>query len=284
MVKQYSNFVFTLNNYSDESVNCLKNVFLTGERMKYLIFGREVGEEKKTPHLQGYAELKKRMTLNSIQKNIFDGKKIHIEKRRGSATQAADYCKKDGDFEEFGEISNPGKRTDLEALKADIDGGMSIAELWEEHHGTMSRYYKSQRVYMMRTRAPPVWKKVTVNVYWGDAGVGKTRRAYEEDPDLFRVINDGKWWDGYIGQKTILFDEFYGNMKYGTLLRYLDGYREMLPIKGGFTWKNWDTVIITSNKPPEEWYRMGMTDALKRRISVVRVLSASSREGNSGPP
>jgi len=55
MSRQFRNFVFTLNNYSEEEHETL----LKCDSFKYIIIGREIGDSG-TPHLQGYAELKKK--------------------------------------------------------------------------------------------------------------------------------------------------------------------------------------------------------------------------------
>lgn len=125
-----------------------------------------------------------------------------------------------------------------------------------------------------------VFEPVETHVLWGDTGSGKTRAAYEFDPDLWMVPHsDGQlWFDGYVGQSTILIDDFYGWIKYGFLLRLLDGYKFDLQIKGGFTRKMWKTVIITSNKPPEEWYQQGVTPALRRRLTKTHTFQITDEE------
>lgn len=75
--------------------------------------------------------------------------------------------------------------------------------------------------------------------------------------------------DGYYGQTAILFDDFYGGVKYTQLLKMLDGYPMQIGKKGGFVQKRWRTVLFTSNASPMEWYKRGLTPALKRRITSV---------------
>ena len=86
-----------MNNYSEVEFELLLKV-----QSKYLVVGKEVGESG-TPHLQGYVEFENARTLGGVKKLI--GDRAHLEIRRGSAKQASEYCKKDGDFIEIGEIS-----------------------------------------------------------------------------------------------------------------------------------------------------------------------------------
>ena len=54
------------------------------------------------------------------------------------------------------------------------------------------------------------------------------------DPNLYNVPepnNGSLWFDGYRGQKTILLDDFYGWIKYHTLLQITDGYPYQAPTK-----------------------------------------------------
>ncbi len=65
-----------------------------------MVFGREVGESG-TPHLQGAAIFTESRTLSWWKTQIPGG---HFEMMRGPAHKAFSYCKKDQDFETFGEV------------------------------------------------------------------------------------------------------------------------------------------------------------------------------------
>lgn len=259
--RRLRNFCFTINNPVDSTAAALAALPTT-----YLVYGRECVS---TPHLQGYAELDKQYAFNTVKAMI---PTAHIEKRRGTAQQAADYCKKDGDFQETGTISNPGKRTDIAAVYELVKERKTDVEIGESNPTVYMKYYRAvDRVRLNYARQDNKFQPVKVTVLVGPAGTGKTKLAYAEDPDLYDMT-DHNWFDGYAGQKTVLIDDFYGTIKYGYLLRLLDGYRFQLPIKGGFTWKQWEHVIITSNAHPRDWYTKGLTPALERRISEIKVV------------
>lgn len=103
---------FTLNNYDDAEVQALR-VLGSGGRVEYLVFGREIGESG-TPHLQGYIIFNSAVRFTTAHSRI--GNRSHLEIAHSPGVRAADYCKKEGDFEEFGTCPErtQGKRTDLE--------------------------------------------------------------------------------------------------------------------------------------------------------------------------
>lgn len=266
------NFCFTLNNYSFAEELQVREFI--DSKCRYGIVGKEVGEDKKTPHLQGYVELRKRTRFTTVR-GVDCFRRAHIEPRRGTPTQASEYCKKEGNFYEVGHISLPGRRSDIHNLvEAAKDRKLTLKDLYEAHPVPMLKYHQHvQRMRLTYDRAETKFTPVDVQVYWGDAGTGKTRKAHELAPELFIVpVGSGHtiWFDGYVGQDAILIDDFYGGaIKYPFLLRMLDGYRFSLPVKGGFAWKSWTRVFITSNKSPEEWYPDGLTPALRRRITKI---------------
>ena len=91
-----TSYCFTINNYSNADENLLKDL-----PYKYLVYGREVGENG-TPHLQGYVEFHSKRHFSAVKKLHTTA---HWEVRKGTAQQAAEYCKKDNDFFEDGTIS-----------------------------------------------------------------------------------------------------------------------------------------------------------------------------------
>ncbi|MGH3055840.1 MAG: hypothetical protein ACRDL7_12780, partial [Gaiellaceae bacterium] len=127
-----------MNNYTDLDIDFLSTCVENGKCV-YLIFGKEVGESN-TPHLQGFISFKKRVYLTELKKRISSTAHFEIARRN---LEAVEYCKKDGDFYEFGEPSIKGKRTDLEDFKADVAEGMINLKTIREKHSSVYARYKS---------------------------------------------------------------------------------------------------------------------------------------------
>lgn len=129
---------FTLNNYVEDELVALRAVFTDADRVRYAIFGKEVGESG-TPHLQGYVSLKKKCRMAGIK--LLLGDRAHVEPAKGNEQQNIVYCSKQGDVEEFGKRTFKGKRTDLEAFKESVKSGTyDHTILMEEHSVVWSRY------------------------------------------------------------------------------------------------------------------------------------------------
>ena len=117
---------FTLNNYVPDDETYLRSV-IESDLCTYIVFGRETGDSG-TPHLQGYIELSTRKRMNQV-KTLLGHDRFHVEPRRrnSNAVRASSYCKKDGNFEEFGTLSTPdsgGKRNELQEVYAAITEGI----------------------------------------------------------------------------------------------------------------------------------------------------------------
>ncbi len=263
------NACFTINNWTEEDVKRCNDL-----DCKYMVFGKEGTESGQTPHLQGYFELSRKVSFNVLRLH-FEGR-AHIESRRGTAKQAADYCMKEGEYVVRGELSAQGKRNDLVLMYEKVKDGASDLVLQEYMPAVYARCYKAiDRMRLNLVREEKYFAPVEVLVFVGPPGSGKTRKAYEVDPDLYFLPVEAKssslWWDGYFDQQTVLIDDYYGDLPWSLFLRLLDGYKFNLPIKGGFVWKRYRRVIITSNAYPNAWYGAAKEyAALERRINEVR--------------
>lgn len=167
----------------------------------------------------------------------------------------------------------PNSRSDLEDAVNMLKEGKSMNDVLENFPASFVRYHRGfQAVKTLSIK--PRSGRPTIEIYWGPSGTGKSRKAFDENPDAYvlaKPCSDGKlWWDHYEGQTTVIIDEFYGWIKYDLLLRILDYHPLMIPIKGGYLNLAATKFVFTSNTPWQEWYHLDTMplrgQALKRRI------------------
>lgn len=270
MVIKSKFWCFTANNYTEKD----EEVFRSLEKIcTYGICAKEVGENG-TPHLQGYFELRNRKLLTSIKK-IVGG--WHLEARKGTAQEASDYCKKDGDFVEFGEVSKSqsGRRTDLEEIRGKIKDGVPEEEIAEAHFSQWCIYRRSFSAYKSLIRSKESRPDLKVFVIYGEPGTGKTRYVFTKHNNVY-ICPDPTltWFDGYDGEEVVLIDDYRGDGKSAFLLRLLDIYPLQVPVKGGFVdWKP-KIIFLTSNmEVPFGHYDIDAP--LKRRIKKTVKFTSS---------
>ncbi len=274
------NWCITLNNYDIEDLNQFGRVCDDRSAVRYAIVAREIGESG-TPHLQCFFSFVKRRTLVSVKALL--GSRVHAEIARGSPAQASNYCKKDGEFEEFGEIpSGRGHRSDLVTVIGRVREGSCWSSLLETDPIVLARFPRFVDKLLLTFGEQRSWLTETT-VYWGETGTGKTRKAFSEAEAPY-MHSGSHWFDGYSGESHVIFDDFGGSeFKLTYLLKLLDRYPMRVPVKGGFV--NWcpKKVWITSNYSPKEWYSNAKDEHVKamfRRFSrVVRFRRLASAIG-----
>lgn len=240
---------------------------------KYLVIGMEVGESG-TPHWQGYVEYDQPKTLAGMKKIHATA---HFEKRMGTPKQAADYCKKDGEYIEHGELPAQGKRTDLEEACTDILSGEFKPE---DHPAVYVKFHKGIQA-LISSQIKPRTEKPKVVWLWGETGVGKTREAYGNGESVYFKDNT-RWWDGYTGQKTIIIDDI-DPKEWGLrdILRLLDRYPYQGQTKGGYVHINSPVIYITCDKGPERFWPGAYLDQVMRRIDECTEVKCTEVAGNT---
>lgn len=259
---------FTCNNYNEDDISRLQIDY------EYLIYGKEVGESG-TKHLQGYIHFKNAKTFKSLQKKL--GSSFHIEKRRGTFQQAIDYCKKEGDFVEFGnkpltpvEAGKKGvekrKAKNLAVIDGDLEelvraGEISINEV---------PVLKKAKLILQQEGNAIQTDGVRGEWYWGPPGVGKTHKARTENPGAY-IKDQNKWWCGYAGEKVVILDDFDTSCLGHYLKIWADKWKCYGEVKGGKVALKHEKFIVTSNYLPEHLWSEDeqMRDAIKRRFKVT---------------
>lgn len=295
-------FVFTVNNPLDGREDAIIEALQTV--CQYCIIGRERGANG-TPHLQGYVYFANPKGFERVVE-LLGNPRAHVEKARGSPIQNREYCSKDGNFRELGELPRQGRRKDLEIIQQDICAGASEKQIADSYFSTWIVYRRSFKEYRKLIQSQPRREKSVVVWIHGPTGSGKTRGVYSEmykfmeflvsprsDPEFTEYRNEVlavagghesstrslwtsvdaccKWFDGYDQHREVIMDDFRGESDLALLLRLLDRYPMEVPVKGGFT--NWNpyVIYITSNFTPRECYSTKDIEHLRplfRRIDL----------------
>lgn len=294
-----SRFVFTWNNYPfcrhivdeelapDQRLKYQRAIASVLKRLNYsyIVYGYEVAPTTGTPHLQGYVEFKNKKSI-SVCTKICNG--IWMKAAEGTASECFNYAAKDGEFFEEGDIKKQGQRMDLEEAMLNIREGIDQLDCMEMDPMTYAKYGKFMEKYRIlwekkaRKRVP--YQKKTVICHVGKTGLGKTRKAIEENPEAFLLSKTitGLWWDGYDGEEVVILDDFRdADIPLNQLLRILDGYYVQVPTKGGSTTLLAKKIYLTSNVPPEEWYKgcdSESRNALFRRIDYIEFFRGKNND------
>lgn len=270
---------FTLNNYTEEEFEQIKRT--SSDRCSYAIIGQETGESG-TPHLQAYVCLKRRLRFTSF-KNTFN-RRIHLEPARSSPATNKEYCSKSGVYWEFGTMPKYGRSSDKKSISRDeageafiktMEANTGVREFMLAHPGTWlwhgDKLMKNYTLGFQKPLAP----RPGVKAYWlhGPPGVGKSWVAHTLFPDAYIKDSSSKWWDGYMGEDTVIIDDLSPDFcDFNLLLRWMDQYKCRVEFKGGFIPLSATRFILTSNVSPLGLIPQGVNyGAIARRVRTYHV-------------
>jgi len=247
----------------------------------YFVYGKEICPDTQKKHLQCYVVLNKKKKWNAMRNMV---KPNHVKPKYAKSlpSQAANYCKKDGDFFEWGVIpkdnvgANGGKATAQKWIDAkeqaksgnleDIDPQIFIC-----HYNTLKRIRTDYQerpadlTWVDETDCPNIW-------YWGPRNTSKSHTARLE-PDFYsKPIS--KWWCGYNDEPIVLIEDIdttHGFMGY-FLKIWADKYHFRAEPKQGSILVRPKVIKVTSNYHPDMiWKDANILDPILRRFKIVHM-------------
>lgn len=261
-------YCFTLNNYTEDEE---KNVIKLNGVATYVCYGREVGESG-TPHLQGFVQFASGKSLSAAKRAL---PRAHLEVRKGSITQAVEYCQKDGDFHEVGTrpLDSAGKGSNEKERWENVRELARAGRVEEIDADVYVRFYGTlRRIAKDHMAAVSDLEGCCGEWYWGVPGAGKSYIARQENPGAYLKMAN-KWWDGYQGEDVVIMDECElsaGNWAGHHLKIWADRYAFIAEIKGEARRIRPKKIIVTSNYSLEQIFGIDdqLVSALKRRFKV----------------
>ena len=225
----------------------------------------------------------------------------HFEVMRGNISQARKYCMKEGsggriegcEVYEFGIApETQGKRSDLHSCQDRlISGDLSFRDLPYKEPGMHAKYKRHwetledrQKRKIYRTEMPEcIW-------LWGPSGAGKSHALFNEYAKVEWIetgelylfdLEVNKWFDGFDPSvcKVLGLNEFRGQVKFPTLMRWADKWPCTVPIRGRESVPlKFDKLVITCIKHPKDVYRQSLDgedqepwEQFQRRFKIIKV-------------
>lgn len=270
--QRVKNWCFTLNNPTAwDELN--EETIREHSDFEYMIIGNEVGACG-TPHHQGFVSFKQPMRFSWLQE-LLDSR-AHIEPRKGTVSQAIEYCKKDGNYQEWGtppaSASSNKKEMWRNIIRYAENNQLDIIK--EDYPGMYLRYYEKLRSLV---KIPRVILQHLENEWWvGPTGTGKSRRLWDEYPDHYqKELN--KWWCGYRGEEVVAIEEWCpkNECTASSLKIWADRYPFTAQIKGGSMMNiRPKKIIVLSNYTIEQCFANSEDlEPIKRRFKVVHFYS-----------
>lgn len=247
---------------------------LSGD-LVYLKGQQEIGEGG-LHHWQVLAVFSKKLRLAAVKRHFVT--QAHCEPSRSDAANAyvwKEETRVPGTQFEHGSLPiSRARSTDWEKVYSDAVAGNTD----NIPKDILIRHYSSIKRIRVDNMQPPRRDNIQVFVFWGESGIGKTRRAWDlagAVEDVYIKNPNTKWWDGYRGQKTVIIDEFVGRVDISYILTWFDRYPCNVEVKGYSAPLEATTFYITSNVDPRDWYPdiiQAQRDGLMRRMNIEKMV------------
>lgn len=254
----------------------------------YCAFGLEEAPTTGKEHVHGACCFINETTFGQLKKKFHAT--IHWEPMRGTVSQAVDYFSAAIENWEYGSKPNdyegPGVR---EKNRWAVARDSAIAGDYLSVH---PQILVSQIGNLMKLNShfapqPPSLDDYVGEWWYGVPGAGKTYLAYEMFPTAYRKVMN-KWWDGYIGQDTVILDDLSQANLEAPQIQYFkiwpDRHAFRAETKGSSMMIRPKKFIVTSNHSISECFpNVGGIDleAIKLRFKV-RYFGFKYGSGGSG--
>jgi len=151
----------TLNNYCEADIAAfLVNVAPIAD---YYVFGKELAPTTGTPHLQFMVCFKTAKRLTAVTKLLPSGGRWFVKSNGSTMLQASDYCKKEGNFTEFGTLPLDQTTAGLKKIKDNYDHTLASAKagrIDDIEAGHQIKYYGTIK------KIQADYKKMPENLNW----------------------------------------------------------------------------------------------------------------------
>lgn len=294
--KKVRNYVFTVNypcgqpldRWEREDIQKLLKAF-EDDGARYACIGEERGKETKRSHMQGcvvYSNARALRPLIMLIKNT-TGQHPWVCQMKGTPKQAADYCKKDHNWLEFGECPMEDEAKGAKAAKR----AAKIIELAKQGDlNTIMELYPSEylRMYNTLQRIKAENASVQKNLadvcgiwIYGPSGVGKSHLPRSVGiPYYDKPFN--KWWDCNKGEVMAIMDDADPRNTehlHGYIKRWCDRYPLNVEVKNSAARIRPEFVVITSQYSIEECFAADpkSVEAVARRCKQIFIPTKDSR-------
>lgn len=296
----FYHFAFTWNNPTNDVRGYLATL-CEGVGVTYAVVGNETAPTTGTEHLQGHITFAQRKSLNAAR-TLLQG--AHVERARVPRA-SIEYCKKGGDFVEYGDIKAipyQGKRTDLDdyidwvktspTYPTTVDIQRTFPNLWVRYSkrllelrdcnrtlpGLESGEYRGWQLRVRDLIAEPADDRKIIFVVDENGGAGKSWfvRKYLTDNDDAQMIGVAKRDDMIhaldVSKRVIFIDVPRNSMQY---LQYavLEGIKNRLVFSAKYNslckqFIHQPHVVVFSNEEPD---RNALTRDRYKIINIVNL-------------
>lgn len=187
---------------------------------------------------------------------------------RGSCEEAANYCKKDGDYKEYGTLPAAAERSDKFTSVIRLAETGELEELKQLYPGIFVRYKRTLES-LLRYTDDELVDSCRVWIC-GPPRCGKDYGVRQKYKSLYsKPLN--KWWDGYQNEETVLISDvepFHGSWLGFFLKIWADRYAFLGEIKGGTIKIRSKRIFVTSNFEMNKVFSGEVLQALEARFEI----------------